>query len=117
MSLRFLGLVIIVLTVGTQFLSPVFPQEVTIEFTRVPQSGSGSGSRGDIEGSVLGLNEPRQYKVVLYAHTDWWYVQPLVSDPYTDIGSDGKWSNWTHLGHRYAALVVRPSFRPEARVQ
>lgn len=83
-----------------------------IEFTNVPPCGAGANSRGDISGRIYGVKAPNKYKVVLYAHTDRWYVQPLISHPFTKIDNKGNWSNWTHLGHRYAALVVLPSFNP-----
>ncbi len=83
-----------------------------LEFTGVPPCGAGSDSQGNISGRVDGLEDPETYKVVVYAHTDRWYVQPLESDPFTKIDSEGNWSNWTHLGYRYAALVVLPSFNP-----
>jgi hypothetical protein len=97
--------------------SPSAPASARVEFSSVPRGGEGPTSQGDIAGRVLGLDSPQKYKVVLYAHTDWWFVQPLGSDPYTDLDSNGNWTNWTHLGHRYAALVVRPSFKPNAKVQ
>lgn len=90
---------------------------VTIEFTQVPVAGEGLDSRGDIAGRVIGLTKPGGYKLVIYAHTDQWYVQPLADEPLTDIAADGRWSNWTHLGRRYAVLVVRPEFRPSAKTQ
>jgi hypothetical protein len=89
----------------------------TIEFTLVPGVGEGSNSQGDISGKVKGLARPGGYKIVIYAHTDQWYVQPLANDPYTDIAADGTWSNWTHLGRRYAVLVVHPAYRPSAKIQ
>src|SRR5262245_36650202 len=88
-----------------------------VEFTRVPAQGQGSDSRGDISGRVSGLDAPQNYKVVLYCHTDRWYVQPEAASPLTDIAKDGTWSNWTHLGGRYAALVVQPTFQPTATLQ
>lgn len=93
------------------------PNKLTIEFTEVPQGGKGPESRGNIAGRVVGLTDPESYKLVIYAHTDWWYVQPLISSPFTSVQGDGKWSTWTHLGDRYAALVVRPCFRPADKVQ
>ena len=43
-----------------------------------------------------------------------WYVQPYAATPYTTIRSDGAWSNQTHLGTEYAALLVSPDFKPPA---
>lgn len=88
-----------------------------VEFTQVPKAGAGSDSQGNIAGVVKGIAKPEQYKVVLYAHTDWWYVQPQTIEPLTDVASDGSWSNWTHLGYRYAALIVRASFQPGAKIK
>jgi len=90
-----------------------------VVFTNVPKSSEKGGpdSRGEITGRVEGLATPEHCKVVLYTHTDAWYVQPLVSDPLTEIQSDGTWSNWTHLGRRYAALVVKSGFQPPAKTQ
>ena len=90
---------------------------VKVEFTEVPKAGAGSDSQGNIAGVVKGISAPQKYKIVLYAHTDWWYVQPLTNDHLTDINIDGSWSNWTHLGSRYAALVVRESFQPKAKIK
>lgn len=92
-------------------------QSVKIKFTEVPPAGAGPQSQEDIAGIVTGIEKVETYKIVIYAHTDAWYVQPLTDDPYTDIAPDGGWSNWTHLGNRYAALVVRPSFQPPSKTQ
>ena len=54
-----------------------------VEFTQVPKAGKGSDSQGNIAGVVKGIAKPEQYKVVLYARTDWWYVQPQTIDPLT----------------------------------
>jgi hypothetical protein len=83
-----------------------------IVFSRIPPAGAGSSSRGNVSGWVVGVSAPETFKIVLYAQTDIWYVQPLISGPYTNVGSDGGWENWTHLGDRYAALLVRLPFRP-----
>ncbi len=98
-------------------MSAAQERAVKIEFTQVPVAGEGPDSRGDIAGRVIGLTKPGSYRLVIYVHTDQWYVQPLADDPLTDIAADGQWSNWTHLGRRYAVLVVRPEFRPLAKTQ
>ena len=87
-----------------------------IGFDVVPPSGRGPDSRGNIGGKICGLPSIQGLKVVVYAHTDEWYVQPLIDAPFTDIAPDGMWSTWTHLGSRYAVLLVRPSFSPPAKV-
>lgn len=92
-------------------------QSVTVNFTLVPRAGAGPADEGDIAGRATGLDSWEDYRIVLYARTDRWYVQPLVDDPFTLINADGSWSNWTHLGRRYAAVLVRSSFRPQARSQ
>jgi hypothetical protein len=89
----------------------------TITITEIPPAGAGPDSQGNISGTIKGVEKPETFKIVLYAHTDWWYVQPLADSPYTDIGTDGHWSSWTHLGQRYAVLLVTSSYRPPAKVQ
>ncbi|MDJ0654485.1 MAG: hypothetical protein QNJ40_10050 [Xanthomonadales bacterium] len=86
--------------------------EPHIAFSRVPPPGAGPDSRGDIAGTVSGVENPDDYKVVIYARAHLWYVQPTIENPHTSIGADGDWKTWTHLGDRYAALLVKPSYRP-----
>ncbi len=118
MKLRMLLPLVLVLSPHVpQMLSALPSQGANVEISLVPGCGGGADAQGNIGGVVTGLEFPEHYKVVVYAHTDWWYVQPMADSPSTDIGSDGKWSNWTHLGSRYAVLVVKDSFSPPARVQ
>ncbi len=91
---------------------PTATAEPQVYFTRVPLQGAGSDSRGDIAGTVSGVDNPEQYKVVVYARANQWYVQPTTDNPYTSIAADGSWTTWTHLGDRYAVLLVEPSFQP-----
>jgi signal transduction histidine kinase len=60
---------------------------------------------------VIGA-QPGQ-KIVLYAkgETAWW-VQPFANQPFTSIRPSSKWSNFTHPGTEYAALLVGPDFQP-----
>src|SRR5215831_16888855 len=83
----------------------------SIEFTRVPQTDPGGKEKNDIiEGIVKGGRAGQQ--IVLYARSGQWWVQPLRSYPFTPIQKSGKWTNATHLGSEYAALLVEPGFRP-----
>jgi signal transduction histidine kinase len=87
----------------------------TIEFTRLPPAAEGGPDRVDtIEGRVIGGRPGQQ--IVLYAQWGPWWVQPLADHPFTTIQADSKWSNSTHFGTEYAALLVDPGYRPRARM-
>jgi hypothetical protein len=84
-----------------------------IEFTRIPPAAEGGPDKLDIiEGRVTDARSQQQ--LVLYAHNGKWWVQPLVDEPFTQIRKDTGWTNSTHLGTEYAALVVEPGFQPPA---
>ena len=51
-------------------------------------------------------------RIVLYARSGHWWVQPLTVQPFTTVQPDGTWENTTHLGTEYAALLVDSAFRP-----
>ncbi|HKE32624.1 MAG TPA: hypothetical protein VKD65_12925 [Candidatus Angelobacter sp.] len=85
----------------------------SIEFTRIPQADEAGRDKHDIiEGIVTGARAGQQ--IVLYARSGTWWVQPLVNQPFTKIQSNTKWTNATHLGTEYAALLVEPNYRPPA---
>jgi len=63
-----------------------------------------------MSGRVTGASSGQQ--VVLYARSGAWYVQPFVETPLTAINADGTWSNSTHLGTEYAALLVQSNYVP-----
>ena len=87
----------------------------SIAFTRIPQADPAGSARNDIiEGHVTGAS-PGQ-KIVLYARTGKWWVQPLVDQPMTDLRPDLSWTNATHLGTHYAALLVNDGYRPQTVV-
>jgi hypothetical protein len=91
------------------FSSPLLGQrEGEIRITQVPQRGSGPDRVETIAGTVKGVNFG-QHKVLLYARTNQWYVQPYADSPYTTIDEHGKWKADTHLGSEYAALLVKSS--------
>jgi hypothetical protein len=91
------------------------PVRPSIEFTRLPPSGEGSPDVLDaIEGRVTGAR-PGQ-RVVLFARSGVWWVQPLAARPFTAIEPDSKWKNSTHPGSAYAALLVDPGYSPPSTV-
>ena len=89
------------------------PQPASIEFTRVPPAGQGSPDiLRAIEGKVKGAR-PGQ-KVVIFARSGVWWVQPLADQPFTAIQRDSTWKTSTHPGSAYAALLVDPGYRAPA---
>ena len=76
----------------------------------------GPGAWTRIAGRVSGV-VPKDARLVLYVHTDAWYVQPLIERPFTTVAADGTWSSDTHTGTCYAALLVDPTlFKPQPRI-
>jgi hypothetical protein len=91
------------------------PSPAKILFTKVPDFGQGNGSQLDpIEGRVENA-QPGQ-KVVLYAKSGDWWVQPVTQNPFTTVQSDSSWKNFTHPGSNYAALLVNPGYVPRLRM-
>lgn len=83
----------------------------SIEFSRVPPAAESSPDRIDIiEGRVIGAHPGQQ--IVLYAKSGTWWVQPLANEAFTKLNPDSTWTNATHVGTEYAALLVGPGYRP-----
>ncbi|MFL6211649.1 MAG: toll/interleukin-1 receptor domain-containing protein [Pyrinomonadaceae bacterium] len=85
--------------------------QISVQITIVPPRWAGSDALERIAGTVGGV-QAQEYKVVIFAHTDKWYVQPYIGLSDTPIKDDGTWENNTHLGFEYAALLVRTSYNP-----
>ncbi len=94
-----------------------FANQPVIFFDQVPPVGpGGKGATGVLSGHVVGAHAGQQ--IVLYAlGADTWWIQPVTLHPYTEIASDGTWRSSTHLGARYAALLVNPGFVPMNQLQ
>ena len=87
--------------------------EPSVAFTRLPNADDGGAARlAIIEGRATG-SRPGQ-RIVLFARSGAgvWWVQPFADQPYTAIGNESRWTNSTHLGTEYAALLVEPGYRP-----
>ncbi len=84
----------------------------SIEFTRVPPAAQGGRERVDtISGRVVGAR-PDQ-RVVIFAKSGPWWVQPDPDHPFITVQPDSKWSTPTHLGYEYAALLVDKAYQPQ----
>jgi hypothetical protein len=87
----------------------------SIEFSVVPAAEMGGPNKtATISGRVIGA-QPGQ-RIVLFARSGNWWVQPVANQPFTIIQPDGKWTNSTHLGTEYAAMLVVAGYRPAARL-
>jgi hypothetical protein len=83
----------------------------TVVFSKVPVADEGGPSSWAlVEGHALGAR-PGQ-RIVLFAKSEVWWVQPFAYQPYTTIGDTGEWVAKTHLGTEYAALLVDPEYHP-----
>lgn len=88
--------------------------EAKILFTQLPEWNPGDENQRDIlEGTVSGAR-PGQ-RIVVYSKTgSLWWLQPLLTSPFTPILPDGVWRNEAHLGTDYGALLVDSSYHPAA---
>ena len=83
----------------------------TVEFTKVPPAAQGGRERVDtISGRVTGAR-PGQ-RIVIYAMSGPWWVQPWPDQPFITIQADSTWSATSHLGFKYAAMLVDPGYQP-----
>jgi hypothetical protein len=91
------------------------PREPSLEFSRVPPAGDGSPDKVDaIAGRVQGARPGN--RIVLFARSGVWWVQPLADKPFTAIQQDATWKSVTHPGSAYAALLVDSRYHPPLTV-
>ena len=87
-----------------------------ISITRVPRyQAEGGPDTRDTIGGIVRTSFAADYRVVVYARADAWYIQPtpFAMQP---IEHDNTWRTWTHTGSSYAALVVRKTYKPMTRL-
>lgn len=87
-----------------------------VVITEVPQAAVGGPLEmapisGRVEGPVDG------HRIVLYARSGLWYLQPFRLKPFTAIQPDATWTASIHLGSEYAALLVREGYQPPATLE
>ena len=103
------GLLLIALLASCS--GPVDNGKPSIEFTRVPPADQGGSQTFDrISGRVRHARSGQ--RIVLFARSGAWYVQPYADQPFTVVQPDSTWINSTHLGTQYAALLVEPEYAP-----
>src|SRR5580700_5656977 len=83
----------------------------SIEFTAIPEADwGGSGIVERIQGHAKGFKTGQ--RIVLFAKSGSWWLQPDDRAPFTAIEPDSTWKNSVHLGTEYAALLVEPGYSP-----
>jgi hypothetical protein len=83
----------------------------SIEFSLIPPAGDGSPDRLETIGGRVHGARPGD-RVVLFALSGAWWVQPLGNEPFTAIQPDSTWKSSTHPGAVYGALLVDSHYRP-----
>jgi hypothetical protein len=82
-----------------------------VVFLHVP-----SAKGGPITGTIRNLDTPERHKVVVFAKTDKWYVQPTEGvAALAAVQHDGSWATWTNPGSQFVALIVAPNYDPPAK--
>ena len=103
------GLALAALSPGCRSASSLVPPGIS--FTHVPPRSDGSADKLDlVEGRVQGM-APGE-RVVLFALSGVWWVQPLAEQPFTTIQPDATWKSFIHPGSAYAALLVNAGYNP-----
>jgi hypothetical protein len=88
----------------------------SIEFTVIPLAEEGTPLKeSPIAGRVLGARAGQ--RIVLFAKSGIWWVQPTVDKPFTTIQPDSTWSTSSHPGTEYAALLVEPGYSPPPTIE
>ncbi len=107
----------VIFVIGLQFawVNPIgaqntAKQKAVVKIEKIEKNGY-------IKGKVANLNTPQQYKVLIYVHTDQWYIHPYAGKgeggSWASIEKDGSWSIPTvkhePKANKVAALVVDSS--------
>jgi len=83
----------------------------SIEFTEIPEAAvGGAGKLQRIAGRAKGIENGQ--RIVIFAKSGMWWVQPFSTRPFTAIKRDSTWESSIHLGTEYAALLVDAKYAP-----
>jgi hypothetical protein len=72
----------------------------------------GGDEKFDIISGEVRIDSPENYRIVVYAYTNMWYIQPSFNKPFTVI-IKGEWTTETHLGKKYAVMLVKKEYEPK----
>jgi len=95
------------------FLFNGFPYSEIVKLDRTPVLDSIGGDRDvDTISGTVKSKYIKKNKIVIYAFTTMWYIQPLDTQPFTEINPSGKWKSATHRGSKYLIMLVEPEYTP-----
>lgn len=107
------ALLLLIGTVGCR--KPAAPKP-EIRFTEIPFAGLGGEERlASVRGQAWGAT--KEHRIVLFAKSGIWWIQPFATKPFTAIRQNTTWENITHVGTEYAALLVKSSYVPPTQLQ
>ena len=102
------GVALFLISINVANKVPLAPQ-LSI---RVKEVAPAAG--GVLSGTIEGALDPAGYRVVVYARTNKWYVQPTTHNALTRINRDGSWYVSTRAGSEYAILLVDRGYQAPA---
>jgi uncharacterized caspase-like protein len=81
-----------------------------------PVRDVGGENKEVISGTVVGIKDPENYRIVIYTcGNDGCSVQP-PANPKTPIRADGSWRAHIYTGKEYAVLLVYSTYEPAAKL-
>jgi hypothetical protein len=93
---------------------PLGTRPQRIELTTIPRYDSRGGpfNTDRIAGRVTGITPSNadDYRIVIYAKTLEWFVQPREDTPFTTLAANGEFDLKIYLGSEYAVLLVSSSY-------
>lgn len=90
------------------------PFGIVGDLSKSPTIKITTSSQSYIQGVVNNV-DIKKCRVVLWAGTNTWYIQPWVNAPFTQIcGDNGSWQNTTHPWWQFYALLVDSTYVPSA---
>ena len=67
-----------------------------------------------VRGTVTGVDPPDGFKIVVYARTNRFYLQPCVTEPLSPISPAGSWGPVDSHNGQIWVLLVRDGYAPPA---
>lgn len=85
-------------------------QGPAIWITKIPPRGPGGSNQCSFITGGVRTTDQKHYIVVLYTYAGGkWWIQPRTNEWRSGLNEKGQFSNYVHLGSRYAAFLVADS--------